>query len=123
MSVLGKERIANDAGGVEPLLVRRAAVLGAGTMGSRIAAHLANAGIPVLMLDLSASNDMDMPPAQKALAALAESRPAALFEHSFARRISAGTFDDDLAGLADCDWQHRRVIGTRWKAQYGHSRE
>ena len=35
-----------------PLLVRRAAVLGAGTMGSRIAAHLANAGIPTLLLDL-----------------------------------------------------------------------
>ena len=36
----------------KPFLVRRAAVLGAGTMGSRIAAHLANAGIPVLLLDL-----------------------------------------------------------------------
>ena len=36
----------------QPLLVRRAAVLGAGTMGSRIAAHLANAGIPVLLLDM-----------------------------------------------------------------------
>ena len=36
----------------QPLLVRRAAVLGAGTMGSRIAAHLANAGIPTLLLDL-----------------------------------------------------------------------
>ena len=38
--------------GAKPLLVRRAAVLGAGTMGSRIAAHLANAGIPTLLLDL-----------------------------------------------------------------------
>ncbi len=37
----------------QPLLVRRAAVLGAGTMGSRIAAHLANAGIPTLLLDLA----------------------------------------------------------------------
>src|ERR1700739_3511415 len=36
----------------QPLLVRRAAVLGAGTMGSRIAAHLANAGIPSLLLDM-----------------------------------------------------------------------
>ena len=36
----------------QPLLVRRAAVLGAGTMGSRIAAHLTNAGIPVLLLDM-----------------------------------------------------------------------
>jgi 3-hydroxyacyl-CoA dehydrogenase len=43
----------------KPLLVRRAAVLGAGTMGSRIAAHLANAGIPVLLLDLPAARALD----------------------------------------------------------------
>ncbi len=41
----------------QPLLVRRAAVLGAGTMGSRIAAHLANAGIPVLLLDMVPAGD------------------------------------------------------------------
>src|SRR6185437_10120147 len=41
----------------QPLLVRRAAVLGAGTMGSRIAAHLANAGIPSLLLDMVPSGE------------------------------------------------------------------
>ena len=44
-----------------PLLVRRAAVLGAGTMGSRIAAHLANAGIPTLMLDIPPKEGAAMP--------------------------------------------------------------
>ena len=51
----------------QPLLVRRAAVLGAGTMGSRIAAHLANAGIPVLLLDLpsTARNATPQPTRQR----------------------------------------------------------
>ncbi len=43
----------------QPFLVRRAAVLGAGTMGSRIAAHLANAGIPTLLLDLFPQGEGD----------------------------------------------------------------
>ncbi len=87
----------------EPLLVRRAAVLGAGTMGSRIAAHLANAGIPVLMLDISPKEGA-MEPARAALEALGKSRPAAFYEPANARLITAGTFDRDLAGIAQCDW-------------------
>ena len=96
----------------KPLLVRRAAVLGAGTMGSRIAAHLANAGIPVLLLDLPAAGKgaghLDFPQkseiAERALAALAKSKPTALFEPSLARLITPGNFDDDLPKLAHCDW-------------------
>ena len=80
----------------KPLLVRRAAVLGAGTMGSRIAAHLANAGIPVLLLDLPPKNQI----AVRALEALAKSKPAAFFEPSRAALITPGTFDDDLPKLA-----------------------
>ncbi len=90
--------------GAKPLLVRRAAVLGAGTMGSRIAAHLANAGIPVLLLDLPSKPGAAEPLAQSALAGLAKSRPGALFEPSLARLIAPGNFDDDLPRLADCDW-------------------
>ena len=89
----------------KPLLVRRAAVLGAGTMGSRIAAHLANAGIPTLLLDLpTKAGGAERSLAQAALANLAKSKPAALFESSFARLITPGTFDDDLPRLSDCDW-------------------
>jgi 3-hydroxyacyl-CoA dehydrogenase len=84
----------------KPLLVRRVAVLGAGTMGSRIAAHLANAGIPVLLLDLSPKDQF----AQRALGALAKSKPAAFFEPSRAALVTPGAFDDDLPKLAGCDW-------------------
>ena len=87
-----------------PLLVRRAAVLGAGTMGSRIAAHLANAGIPTLLLDLSPKNEGSPSPARVALEGLAKTKPAALFQPALASLITPGTFDDDLPKLADCDW-------------------
>ncbi len=90
----------NATADVQAFLVRRAAVLGAGTMGSRIAAHLANAGIPTLLLDLAPKDQY----AERAIKALANSKPAALFEPSLARLITAGTFDSDLPALAQCDW-------------------
>jgi 3-hydroxyacyl-CoA dehydrogenase len=86
------------------MLVRRVAVLGAGTMGSRIAAHLANAGIPSLLLDLAAKNPDEPSPAQRGLDALAKSKPAALFEQARSALITPGTFDDHLPRLAGCDW-------------------
>ena len=89
----------------QPLLVRRAAVLGAGTMGSRIAAHLANAGIPVLLLDMvPAGEGARSRLALAALSALARSKPAALYEPSLAALIAPGNFEDDLPKLAQCDW-------------------
>ena len=91
--------------GSRPLLVRRAAVLGAGTMGARIAAHLANAGFPVLLLDLPPKpGTSERPLAFTAVDALAKSKPAAFFEPSCAALITPGTFDDDLPRLAQCDW-------------------
>ncbi|KAA6461141.1 3-hydroxyacyl-CoA dehydrogenase [Acidobacteria bacterium AB60] len=89
----------------QPLLIRRAAVLGAGTMGSRIAAHLANAGIPVLLLDMvpeGAQHKNKL--AQAALESLAKSKPAAFYDPAYAARITPGNFDDDLPALKDCDW-------------------
>ena len=66
----------------QPLLVRRAAVLGAGTMGSRIAAHLVNAGIPTLLLDLVPAGDGDRNRLAKgALDALSKAKPAAFSRH------------------------------------------
>jgi 3-hydroxyacyl-CoA dehydrogenase len=88
-----------------PLLVRRAAVLGAGTMGSRITAHLANAGIPVLLLDLVPAGEGDRSRlAKAALDALAKAKPAALHESSLTALITPGNFEDDLPKLAGCDW-------------------
>jgi 3-hydroxyacyl-CoA dehydrogenase len=75
-------------------------------MGSRIAGVLANAGIPVLLLDVL-PKEADAPRnalALNAIAALGKAKPAALFEASAAGLIAAGNFEDDLARLADCDW-------------------
>jgi 3-hydroxyacyl-CoA dehydrogenase len=88
-----------------PFLVRRAAVLGAGTMGSRIAAHLANAGIPVLLLDLvPAGEGTRSRLAIAALEALGKAKPAAFYDPSMATLVTPGNFEDDLPKLAACDW-------------------
>jgi 3-hydroxyacyl-CoA dehydrogenase len=87
-----------------PLLVRRAAVLGAGTMGSRIAAHLANAGIPTLLLDMVPQDKNAEPLAKAALGALLKSRPASFYEPTLGALITPGNFEDDLPKLAGCDW-------------------
>ncbi|HXJ37718.1 MAG TPA: 3-hydroxyacyl-CoA dehydrogenase NAD-binding domain-containing protein, partial [Bryobacteraceae bacterium] len=67
-------------------------------MGSRIAAQLANAGVPSLLLDL----DPDI--AKAGLDAAAKGRPPAFFVPSNARLITTGSFDNDIAKIQDCDW-------------------
>src|SRR6201986_4788252 len=89
-----------------PMLIRSAAVLGAGTMGSRIAAHLANCGIPVLLLDI-VPKDEKLPRnayASGAIAGLLKAKPAAFYDPGFATLVTPGNFDDDLPKLAGCDW-------------------
>jgi 3-hydroxyacyl-CoA dehydrogenase len=78
--------------------IRRVAVLGAGTMGSRIAAHFANAGISSVLLDVSA----DL--ARKGVETAIKQRPGAFFVDSSAALISTGSFDNDLSKVAECDW-------------------
>jgi len=74
-------------------------------MGSRIAAHLANAGIPVLLLDMvPVGEGARSRLAQGALQALGKSKPAAFYEASAAALVTVGNFDDDLPKLAQCDW-------------------
>ncbi len=88
-----------------PAMINQAAVLGAGTMGVRIAAHLANAGLPVVLLDLAA--DAGKRPAaiaEAALDALSRAKPAAFYDPAAIRLIHPGTFDHDLALLSKCDW-------------------
>ncbi|HUS06419.1 MAG TPA: 3-hydroxyacyl-CoA dehydrogenase NAD-binding domain-containing protein [Bryobacteraceae bacterium] len=85
--------------------LRRVAVLGAGTMGSRIAAHFANAGIPALLLDLAATAPIDRnAPAKKGIENAAKQKPAGFFSEEAMALITPGNFDDDLGKLADCDW-------------------
>ncbi|HOK45953.1 MAG TPA: 3-hydroxyacyl-CoA dehydrogenase NAD-binding domain-containing protein, partial [Bryobacteraceae bacterium] len=87
-----------------PALIRKAAVLGAGTMGSRIAAHLANAGLNVVLLDVASEAPPRSAAAAQALEGLKKAKPAAFFEPSLAGRITVGNFEDDMAMLAGCDW-------------------
>jgi len=106
-------------------MIRKAAVLGAGTMGARIAAHLANAGIDTLLLDV-APDKLTEAEAAKGLTlesrpvrnrvvtqlfeAMQKSRPPALFTPALANRIHTGNFADDLAKLAEADWIIEAVI-------------
>jgi 3-hydroxyacyl-CoA dehydrogenase len=78
--------------------IRRVAVLGAGTMGARIAGHLANAQIPSVLLDVTGDA------ARKGLDAALKGRPAAFFVPESAGLVTTGSFDDDLAKIAECDW-------------------
>src|ERR1700728_1476516 len=85
--------------------LRRVAVLGAGTMGARIAAHFANAGYPVDLLDIVLP---DQPKRNAAALAGVESavkqRPVGFFTDSAKSLIVPGNFEDDLGRLRECDW-------------------
>jgi 3-hydroxyacyl-CoA dehydrogenase len=90
--------------------IQKVGVLGAGTMGARIAAHLANAGVPCYLLDIVPA---DAPAADKAarnkivaagLDAAVKSKPAAFFRKGLEKLITIGNFEDDLNRLADADW-------------------
>ncbi len=87
--------------------IRKAAVLGAGVMGSGIAAHLANAGIPVLLLDIvlpnSAPNERNKL-AANALVNLRKQKPAPLMTEKALSLIEIGNFEDDLKRVGECDW-------------------
>ena len=78
--------------------IQRVAVLGAGTMGARIAAHFANAGIPSVLLDVSTAAS------KKGIENAAKQRPGGFFVDSGATLITPGNFDDDLGRVAECDW-------------------
>jgi 3-hydroxyacyl-CoA dehydrogenase len=98
--------------------IHRVAVLGAGTMGARIAAHFANAGVPSYLLDIvpaelaqsgadgSARNKI----AAAGLEAAKKSKPAALFEPGLARLVTIGNFEDDLKRLSEVDWIIEAVV-------------
>jgi 3-hydroxyacyl-CoA dehydrogenase len=92
--------------------IRKVAVLGSGVMGGGIAAHLANAGIPVLLLDIVPPKLTDAERAVRekrdaiaagALDKLKKAKPAAFMHGRNAGLIRIGNFDDDLAKVADCD--------------------
>lgn len=105
--------------------IGKAAVLGAGTMGAAIAAHLANAGIPTLLLDIAPrelkaeheakSLSLDSPQVKNSIAntgfsGLLKTRPAAYMLGDNANLITIGNFTDDMAKLKDCDLVIEAVV-------------
>jgi 3-hydroxyacyl-CoA dehydrogenase len=93
--------------------IHKVAVLGAGTMGARIAAHFANAGVPSYLLDIVTPDAVG--PARNKIAAAGleaakKSKPAAFFETEIARLVTIGNFEDDLKRLGEVDWIIEAVI-------------
>lgn len=91
--------------------IKKVAVLGSGVMGSGIAAHMANAGVPVLLLDIvpeGATNRNQL--AESAIEKLKKAKPAAFSHPRNAKRIIAGNMEDDLDKLADVDWIVEAVL-------------
>jgi 3-hydroxyacyl-CoA dehydrogenase len=92
--------------------IGRAAVLGAGVMGAAIAAHLANVGIPSLLLDIvppGEKKDRDVI-ARTGLEKTLKSRPASFYRKRSAQLVTIGNIEDDLEDLADVDWIIEAVI-------------
>jgi len=91
--------------------IEKAVVLGAGTMGARIAAHFANAGLPCILLDIVPPNLAPHASAadrnrivRAGLEAATKSKPAAFFTPALAERVAIGNFEDDLGRCAEADW-------------------
>jgi 3-hydroxyacyl-CoA dehydrogenase len=85
------------------VLVRRAAVLGAGVMGAQIAAHLTNAGVDTVLFDLAAKEGPADGVVLKAIANLGKLSPAPLASKALAEAISPANYDTGLEQLKDCD--------------------
>lgn len=86
------------------------AVIGAGTMGSGIAAQIANAGYEVLLLDLPAKEEGAKSPAALAIDRLIASEPPQFMHKKNSALIKTGTIDSDFDKLASCDWIIEAVI-------------
>ena len=87
------------------MLIRKAAVIGAGTMGCGIATHLANAGVPCLLLDVVPEGEGERSRiATDAIGRALKSRPPSFMDPSDSSLLSAGNIEDDLEALGECDW-------------------
>jgi len=84
--------------------IKRAAVIGAGTMGLGIAGQLANAGINVLLLDIPADGKNRNAIAARALQRLLDENQPGLLHKDHIDRITIGNIEDDMQKLADVDW-------------------
>lgn len=105
--------------------INRVAVLGAGVMGATIAAHLANSGLDVLLLDIIPRELTEQEKtkgltledkevrnriARDGLQGLMKMKPAPFYLKKYAEQIEVGNLEDDLFRLADCDWVIEVVV-------------
>ena len=105
--------------------INKVAVVGSGIMGSAIACHFANIGVEVLLLDIIPRELTDKETAKgltledkevrnrlvnQALASSIKSKPAPLYNSAFAKRITTGNLEDDIAKVAQVDWIIEVVI-------------
>src|SRR3954464_9027147 len=96
--------------GVPVMRIRKLGVVGAGTMGSGIAALAASAGIPVVLLDIPAPKGDRNDVAKGGLERAKKARPAAFMDPTRASAVTAGNTDDNLVMLADCDLVIEAII-------------
>src|SRR4051794_19413128 len=90
--------------------IAKLGVVGAGTMGSGIAALAASAGIPVVLLDVAGTNGDRNGPAKAGLERARKARPAAFMDTARASLITLGNLDDDLEQLRDVDLVLEAII-------------
>ncbi|MFM7618678.1 MAG: 3-hydroxyacyl-CoA dehydrogenase NAD-binding domain-containing protein [Bacteroidota bacterium] len=84
--------------------IRHVSVLGAGIMGSRIACHFAQCGIPVLLLDRKNVEGNPNSIVEKALENALKSNPSPIYDKAFADRITTGNFEDHFEQIKNSDW-------------------
>lgn len=90
--------------------IRKVCVIGAGTMGAGIAAQIANAGVPVLLLDIVRDPADRNSLAAGAVAKMLKTEPAAFMSARAAKLVEVGNIEDDLAKVAECDWVVEAII-------------
>jgi 3-hydroxyacyl-CoA dehydrogenase len=91
--------------------IRKVCVIGAGTMGAGIAAQVANAGVPVLLLDIVPRDGADRSAIAKgAVARMLKTEPAPFMSAAAAKLVETGNIEDDLARVAECDWIVEAIV-------------
>jgi 3-hydroxyacyl-CoA dehydrogenase len=90
--------------------IKKVCVIGAGVMGAGIAAHVANAGVPVLLLDIVRDPANRNAVTEGAIAKMLKADPAPFMSSRAAKLVQSGNIEDDLAKVAGCDWIIEAVI-------------
>ena len=90
--------------------IKRVCVIGAGVMGAGIAAQIANAGVPVLLLDIVRDPAARNAVAEGAVAKLLKTEPAPFMSAAAAKLVATGNIEDDLPRVAECDWVIEAIV-------------